>query len=70
MGLFSTKNRTGDHVTVGVLCTVLQESYAYARRRRAQAKKAADVLGMLRKALPEAEEFARERLAEAAPAGE
>ncbi|MFJ7334416.1 hypothetical protein ACIQUU_14335 [Streptomyces sp. NPDC101116] len=32
--LFSKKNRTGDQVTVDDLCTVLQESYAYARRRK------------------------------------
>lgn len=35
-----------------------------------QAKKAAEVLDMLRKARPEAEEFARERPAEATPTGE
>ncbi|MER8073763.1 DUF3800 domain-containing protein [Streptomyces sp. NPDC094034] len=71
VGFFSKRNRAGAHVTVDDLCTVMQESYAYARRRKApQAKKAADVLDMLRKTRPEAEEFARERPAEATPTGE
>ncbi|MGW4660269.1 DUF3800 domain-containing protein [Streptomyces sp. NPDC004279] len=71
VGFFSKKNRTGSHVTVDDLCTVLQESYAYARRRKApQAKKAAQVLDMLRKARSEAEAFARERPAQATPTGE
>ncbi|WP_281156597.1 hypothetical protein [Streptomyces sp. HYC2] len=68
---FSKKNRTGDHATVDDLCTVIHESYAYARRRKApQAKKAAQVLDMLGKTRPEAEAFARERPAEATPTGE
>ncbi|MFJ4624637.1 DUF3800 domain-containing protein [Streptomyces sp. NPDC088812] len=71
VGFFSKKNRTGDQVTADDLYAVIRESYAYARRRKApQAKKAAEVLDMLRKTRPEAEEFARERPAEATPTGE
>ncbi|MGX1364702.1 hypothetical protein RKD19_000061 [Streptomyces canus] len=71
VGFFSKRNRTGDHVSVDDLFTVFQESHAYARRRKApQAKKAVKVLEMLRKTRPEAEEFARERPAEATPTGE
>ncbi|MGW0420999.1 DUF3800 domain-containing protein [Streptomyces sp. NPDC003015] len=68
---FSKKNRTGDQATVDDLYAVIRESYAYARRRKApQAKKAAQVLDMLRTTRPEAEAFARERPAEATPTGE
>ncbi|MFE1986045.1 hypothetical protein [Streptomyces mirabilis] len=71
VGFFSKRNRTSEHVTVDDLFTVIQESHAYARRRKApQAKKAAQVLEMLRKTRPEAEAFARERPAEATPTGE
>ncbi|WP_327707064.1 DUF3800 domain-containing protein [Streptomyces decoyicus] len=71
VGFFSKKNRKGDHVTVDDLYAVIRESCAYARRRKApQAKKAAEVLEMLRKTRPEAEEFVRERPAEATPTGE
>lgn len=71
VAFFSKKNRTGDQVTVDDLYAVIRESYAYARRRKApQAKKAAEVLDMLRKTRPEAEDFARERPAEATPTGE
>ncbi|MFJ6811618.1 hypothetical protein ACIQRK_37470 [Streptomyces anulatus] len=64
------KNRTGDQVTVDDFYAVIRESYAYARRHKApQVKKAAEVLDMLRKTCPEAEEFARERPAEATPTG-
>lgn len=71
VAFFSKKNRTGDQVTVDDLYAVIRESYAYTRRRKApQAKKAAEVLDMLRKSRPEAEEFARERPAEATPTGE
>jgi hypothetical protein len=71
VGFFSKKNRTGDQVTVDDFYAVIRESCAYARRRKApQAKKAAEVLDMLRKTRPEAEEFARERPAEATPTGE
>ncbi|WP_406733575.1 hypothetical protein [Streptomyces sp. NBC_01794] len=70
VGFFSKKNRTGDQISVDDLYTVIGESCAYARRRKApQAKKAAVVLEMLRAARPEAEAFARERPAEATPAG-
>ncbi|MBB5940398.1 DUF3800 domain-containing protein [Streptomyces zagrosensis] len=71
VGFFSKKNRTGDHVTVDELFTVIQQCHAYARRREApQAKKAAQVLEMLRTTRPEAEAFARERPSEATPTGE
>ena len=71
VGFFSKKNRTGDHVTVDDLFTVIRDCHAYARRRKApQAKKATQVLEMLRETRPEAEAFARERPAEATPTGE
>ncbi|MFI6281841.1 hypothetical protein [Streptomyces sp. NPDC050988] len=71
MGFFAKKNRTGERVSVDDLFTVIRESLAYARRRKApQAKKAADVLEMLRMCRAEAEAFARERPAEATPTGE
>jgi hypothetical protein len=71
VGFFAKKNRTGERVSVDDLFTVIRESLAYARRRKApQAKKAADVLEMLRMCRAEAEAFARERPAEATPTGE
>ncbi|MCX4539051.1 DUF3800 domain-containing protein [Streptomyces sp. NBC_01669] len=70
VGFFAKKNRGGHQVTVDDLFTVIRESCACARRRKApQAKKAADVLELLRATRPEAEAFARERPAEQTPTG-
>lgn len=71
VGFFSKKNRSGDQASVEDLYTVIRQSCSVARRRRApQAKKAADVLELLRRARPEAEAFARERPTTPRPAGE
>jgi hypothetical protein len=69
VGFFSKKNRNGDQMSVDDFYTVLRESCAYARRRKApQAKKATDVLEMLRTTRSEAEAFARDRPTEPRPA--
>lgn len=71
VSFFSKKNRTGDHVTVDDLFTVIRQCHAYARRRKApQAKKATRVLELLHETRSEAEAFACERPAEATPTGE
>ncbi|MFF2780909.1 hypothetical protein ACFVU3_39200 [Streptomyces sp. NPDC058052] len=71
VGFFSKRNRTGEHVTVDDLFTVIQQCHAHARRRKApQAKKATRVLELLRESRHEAEAFAHERPAAATPTGQ